>query len=198
MNEGYLRPDEAASRLGVSDDQIQKLITGKVVSTKRGPDGEILVNAAEAAVILGIDIHLEEIDDNNVDLALKIRKIKQIDIRIMRDTLAYEEKRGEVIPAAEVKQDQLRRVRAVRAAMLALPRELAPLLYGKSVPAIEKEIRSAVTRVIEQFAGKRRAAYKEDSSDGSSEHEQLGGGDSVRRDSPVNQTRPQRRAVGDL
>ena len=154
LSKAFMRPDEAAAKLGVNGEIISRLVAKRAVNVKRGPGGEVLVNAAEAALLLGIDTFSDDMDVDQAELTLLIRRIKHLDIRIKRETLALEEQMGKVMPIAEVKQGRIQRIQALRTKLLSLPRDVAPELYGKGIEEIEDLLKEKITKMISYFAGK--------------------------------------------
>jgi len=69
-----------------------------------------------------------------------------------RAELELEQLRGKLIPAEQVDQANVRKVHAVKSAMLAVPRSVASLLANQSAATIEAELTGRMVAICQDFA----------------------------------------------
>lgn len=89
-------------------------------------------------------------DPDTVDWETEYRKFKALLIEI-----DYEKALGDVIPREDVEKGRVARILAVKRALIALPRALAPQLIGSDPREIEAIIMDRIREVISKFAGEK-------------------------------------------
>ena len=65
------------------------------------------------------------------------------------------QKKGSLVPVAEAQKVLLEEVSAAKTALVAMPRKLAPRLYGKEPRDIEREIREEIDVVLNRLASRK-------------------------------------------
>jgi hypothetical protein len=77
---------------------------------------------------------------------------KYREMKALLTELEYRKRAGQLVEVAEVEQGRVQRVLAVKKALLALPRRLAPQVVGLDVRAAEAIINKRVMEIITDFA----------------------------------------------
>jgi phage terminase Nu1 subunit (DNA packaging protein) len=65
------------------------------------------------------------------------------------------QKRGSLVPVAEAQKVLVEEVTAAKTALVAMPRKLAPRLYGKEPRDIEREIREEIDAVLNRLSSRK-------------------------------------------